>query len=117
MEGGSSGDLDSLKAFLSSTFSILARGLFGIPVHDITNSFRAFRRDILAKINPVNGDFSIAPEMALKGHMMGYKLEEVPTTYATRKKGKPKMKVFKTSIKYFFLKLSLYPSYLKKRLF
>lgn len=117
MKGGSSGDLDTVKALLSRTFTALTRGLFGIPVHDITNSFRAFRKEVLDKINPESGDFSIAPEMALKAHMMGFHLEEVPTTYATRKKGKPKMKVFKTSIKYFVLMFSLFPSYLKKRLF
>lgn len=117
MKGGSSGDLDPVKAFLSSTFTLLTRGLFGIPVHDITNSFRAFRREILDKVNPVSGDFSIAPEMALKAHMMGFKLEEVPTTYATRKKGKPKMKVFKTSMKYFLLMIALFPAYIKTRLF
>ncbi len=114
MEGGSSGDLDSVKAFISKSFTVFAKILYGIKVSDITNSFRAFRREAYDKLRLDNGDFAISPEMALKAHIDGMKLEEVPTTYATRKKGKPKMKVFKTTIKYFLLLLSLWRSSLKR---
>lgn len=116
MKGGSSGDLDPVKAFLSSSFSRLARFLYGISVHDITNSFRAFRRSSFESLNVKSSGFSIAPEMALKAHIKKMNLQETPTIYATRKKGKPKMKVFKTTIMYFLLILSLWPSFLKSRL-
>ncbi len=94
MTGGSRGTLDPLKAFLSSYGTVLASFLFGVPVHDITNAFRGFRKDILRKIHLHSPGFSISPEFAIKAHLQGFKLGEVPTTYTNRIEGVSSFKLF-----------------------
>ncbi|MBN1353055.1 MAG: glycosyltransferase [Candidatus Omnitrophica bacterium] len=103
MKDGSSGDLDRLKAFLSSRFTVFTNILFGIKVHDITNAFRGFKRTLAEKIKLENTDFAISPELAIKAHLLGYKMTEVPCSYKTRKAGKAKFKIFRMVMKYLTL--------------
>jgi len=100
MKGGSRGDLGMEKAFLSEGYTFLCRGIFGIPVHDITNAFRGFKKEVFNNINLESGDFAISPEFAIKSHLKGYKLGEVPTRYTDRKAGKGKFKMMKMGIRY-----------------
>jgi len=103
MEGGSIGNLGRLKAFLSSRFTVFARILFGIGVDDITNAFRAFRREVGEKVKLESPDFAISPELAIKAHLLGYKLGEVPCSYASRVADKTKFKMFRMVTRYFTL--------------
>jgi len=100
MSGGSSGDLVRLKAFGSSGYSRLARLVFGMDVHDITNAFRAFRRTVFTSLQITSADFAISPEFAIKAQMAGFRLGEVPTTYADRRAGKSKFGMVKMGFKY-----------------
>lgn len=95
MPGGSRGNLDVLKAFLSSNGTLLARILFGVPVHDITNAFRGFRKEVFGALNLRSTSFDISPEFAIKAHLAGFKLGEVPTVYTNRDRGVPKFKLWK----------------------
>lgn len=95
MPGGSRGNLDAFKAFLSSNGTLLARILFGVPVHDITNAFRGFRKEVFDAFNLRSTSFDISPEFAIKAHLAGFKLGEVPTVYTNRDRGVPKFKLWK----------------------
>lgn len=95
MPGGSRGNLDAFKAFLSSNGTLLARVLFGVPVHDITNAFRGFRKEVFDSLKLQCTSFDISPEFALRAHLAGYKLGEVPTVYTNRDRGVPKFKLWK----------------------
>jgi dolichol-phosphate mannosyltransferase len=97
---GSRGDLEYNKAVASSAYSRLARFIFKLPVHDITNAFRGFKKDIFNKVKLVSGDFAISPEFAIKAHLAGFKLGEVPTTYINRKAGKTNFKMLKMGLRY-----------------
>lgn len=111
MPGGSRGNLDRLKAFLSSNGTLLARLLFGVPVHDITNAFRGFKKEIFTKVKPQGMGFDISPEFAIKAHQHGFKLGEVPTVYTNRERGVPKFKLWKMTRAYLkvYLRLLMYP--------
>lgn len=111
MPGGSRGNLDMLKAFLSSWGTQLARFLFGVPVHDITNAFRGFRKEIFGKINLDSAGFAISPEFAIKAHLAGYRLGEVPTVYRNRIEGVSSFKLFKMIRSYLSLYFSLFLRY------
>jgi len=108
MKGGSSGDLSFFKTAASRGFTILSRIFIGIRVHDITNAFRAFRKDVIESIDLKSNDYAISPEFALKAHLAKFKLAEVPTVYSNRKRGITKFKMFKMSIRYFSVFLSLF---------
>lgn len=100
IKGGSKGDLASHKAFSSQTYSRIAGFVFAMKVHDITNAFRAFRKDVFDSIVLESGDFAISPEFAIKAQLLGYKLGEVPTTYSDRKAGRTSFKMVKMSLRY-----------------
>jgi len=101
MKGGTSGDLSPFKRFVSWGFTFASMLFVGIRVHDTTNAFRAFKKEVFEKVQPQYGDFGISPEFALKAHIAGYKLEEVPASYATRTKGVAQFKMLKMAIRYF----------------
>lgn len=111
MPGGSRGNLDPIKAFLSSWGTLLARLLFGIKVHDITNAFRGFKKEIFDKIKLDSTGFSISPEFAIKAHLSGFKLGEVPTIYTDRVEGVSSFKLFKMTKSYLSLYLKLFLKY------
>jgi glycosyltransferase involved in cell wall biosynthesis len=100
MRGGSRGDLDLHKAMYGLTYTTLTRLIFGIRLHDITNAFRGFRREILSDIKLRSGDFAISPEFAIKAHMKNRRLAEIPTTYHNRKAGRPKFQLLRMGVRY-----------------
>lgn len=110
MKGGDRGSLSFFKAISSSGFTILTRLVLGIRVHDITNAFRAFRKEVFDSIKLESGDFAISPEFAIRAHLRGYKLDEAPTTYFDRTAGKTKFKFLRMGITY----LSLFKYRFKK---
>lgn len=111
MPGGSRGTLDFVKAFLSSWGTQLARWLFNVPVHDITNAFRGFRREVFNSIKLDSAGFSISPEFAIKAHLAGYKLGEVPTVYTNRVEGVSSFKLYAMIKSYLKLYFSLFLRY------
>jgi glycosyltransferase involved in cell wall biosynthesis len=111
MPGGSRGNLDKFKAFLSSWGTRLARFLFGIPVHDITNAFRGFRRTLIENIILESSGFSISPEFAIKAHLAGLRLGEVPTVYTNRVEGISNFKLYRMAKMYLELYWHLFYRY------
>ncbi|MFH0863357.1 MAG: glycosyltransferase [Candidatus Altiarchaeota archaeon] len=100
MSGGSRGELGIDKAMYGSTYTKLARLIFGLPIHDATNAYRGFRRKILEKAKIESGDFAISPEFAIKAHLAGFRLSEVPTTYFDRRAGQPKFNMLRMGLRY-----------------
>jgi len=98
--GGTSGDLEFWKSFFSSGYSKIVRWLLGVPTHDITNAFRAFKKGAFVHLKLDADDFAISPEFALKAYLAGCKLDEVPTTYSNRKQGVAKFKMGKMGLRY-----------------
>ncbi len=100
MAGGSTGDLDPVKSFLSGLYSQCMRIAFGLPVHDINNAFRGFRKCVFDAVNPRSDDFAISPEFAIRAHLLGYRLGEVPTTYHNRTQGQNKFRMIPMILRY-----------------
>ena len=111
MPGGSRGNLDPFKAFLSSWGTLLARLFFGIKVHDITNAFRGFKKEVFSSFQLESGGFSISPEFAIKAHLAGFKLGEVPTIYNNRVEGISNFKLYKMTRSYLAVYFSLFYKY------
>lgn len=109
--GGSRGNLDVLKAFLSSRGTKLAGFLFGISTHDITNAFRGFKKSVFDSIILESPGFSVSPEFAIKAHLGGFRLGEVPTVYTNRIEGVSNFKLYKMTKSYLMLYFSLFYRY------
>jgi len=100
IQGGSYGDLVSLKAWGSRLFSSLARWVLNLPVHDSTNAFRVFRRSLFEELHLERDDFAISPEMVFKAVAGGKRVEEVPTVYFFRMHGMSNFSILHMSLVY-----------------
>lgn len=107
MPGGTWGSLDPTKAYLSSNGTVLARFLFQVRVHDITNAFRGFRKELLSHLRLDSSGFAISPEFAIKAHLAGYRLGEVPTVYYDRVEGVSNFKLWHMSMAYLTVYIKL----------
>ncbi|MEN6385837.1 MAG: glycosyltransferase [Phycisphaerales bacterium] len=113
MKGGRQIGGPAFKKFLSRTAGVSLKYLAGTPVHDITNSFKLYRKSMLdkIKIESENG-FEIGMEIAVKAHFSGYKVGEIPCTWTDRTDGQSRFRLFKWMPKY----LRWYFFALKKKL-
>ena len=85
MSGGEQIGAPRLKAFLSYTAGRSLHLLTRLPVHDATNSFRLYSRDLLRSVRiESTGGFEIGLELTVKAYLQGRRLGEVPTTWGSQ---------------------------------
>lgn len=102
MEGGKVIGAPFFKRFVSKNYSRLMN-LFGIPIKDIANAFKMYRKEVINSIKIEKNDFSISVEIPLKAYFKGFKITEIPTTWMGRKGGKSKFKFLNVTKGYFSL--------------
>jgi hypothetical protein len=101
MQGGKQIGGPMVKSFLSRMAGLSLRWLTGLPTHDPTNSFKAYRRDFLLR-TPIESSegFCLGLELTVKSHFGGGRVEEVPATWRDRTAGKSRFKLVKWLPKY-----------------
>lgn len=91
VSGGKLVDYPLLKYLAHRTYSKVVSAAFMRNIKDISNAFKAYRREILYGIDITSDGFEITSEMILKPiALRDAKVAEVPTTWRNRKKGKAK---------------------------
>jgi hypothetical protein len=95
MRGGRQTGGPLLKRLLSRMAGVSLHYLAGIPTHDSTNSFKAYRRDFLAA-TPIESTagFTLGLELTVKAHFSGRRVEEVPATWQHRSAGNSRFRLF-----------------------
>lgn len=90
-----------VKNLLSRLAGLSCNFLFKIPSHDVTNSFKIYRKSIFDKIK-VESDagFEYNLEIIAKAFKMGYKITEVAAVWRDRTYGKSKFKLWRWLPKY-----------------
>ena len=91
---GSKANIEVSRKIISKTFNTLFGNLLRMPVRDFTSGFRAYRREIIEKINLENQNFGIYIEIPLKAYLNGFKLTEAPITYSKRQSGHSNLNYF-----------------------
>lgn len=91
------------RLFLSKGAATYVRVITGMPIHDPTGGYRAYRRDVLAAIDfdgLMSDGYAFLVEMAHRTWMLGFRTMEVPITFEDRRSGYSKMsfKVFLESV-------------------
>lgn len=78
-------------------FTVMARWMFGSPVHDIYCGLRGFRRDWQATLGQQCTGMEFATEMLIKASLSGARISEVPITLHPdgRKAHAPHLKTFR----------------------
>lgn len=101
MRGGKQVGGPWLKGFLSRSAGLTLHWVAGLPTHDPTNSFKAYRREFLQR-TPIESDagFCLALELTVKAHFSGGRVEELPATWHDRTTGKSRFKLFRWLPKY-----------------
>jgi glycosyltransferase involved in cell wall biosynthesis len=110
IEGATEG-YPATKMIANRAFNNSVRLLFGIRHKDITNAFKAYRKEVLEKIgidNLESSGFDLTVEIPLKAHIMGFTSAEVPVTWNGRKRGEAKLKLSQNATKYGRRLLSLF---------
>ena len=102
IKGGARIGGSKIKGFFSCFVGWSLHYLLGIPVHDIANAFKMYRKNVLDSIDIKSKGFEISMEIPLKAYYSGFKITEVPTVWRERTKGKSNFSMFR-----------LLPSYLK----
>jgi len=103
IKGGSVEGYPTAKMFANRIFNNAVRLLFGIPHKDVTNAFKAYKKDVLDAIGIENmkaEGFDLTVELALKAHILGFKSVEVPVTWRGREKGEAKLKLSENGLVY-----------------
>lgn len=95
MRGGKQIGGPWFKKLLSGTAGVTLHWLSGLPTHDPTNSFKAYRRDFLEK-NPIESTagFCLGIELTVKAHFGGGRVAEVPATWYDRSAGQSRFRLF-----------------------
>lgn len=103
IEGGSTDGYPRAKMIANRAFNHFVRLLFGIRHKDITNAFKAYRREVLDSIGIDNleaNGFDLTVEIPLKAHIMGFTSIEVPVSWHGRKRGEAKLKLSENGHRY-----------------
>lgn len=95
MRGGKQIGGPWFKKLLSGTAGITLHWFSGLPTHDPTNSFKAYRRDFLERnrIESTAG-FCLGMELTVKAHFNGGRVAEVPATWHDRSAGESRFRLF-----------------------
>ncbi len=82
------------KKLLSRLAGVTLHLLAGVPTRDVTNSFKLYRRSMLAAI-PIEsaGGFEIGMELVVKAHALGFKVTEIPTCWTDRSAGASRFRI------------------------
>lgn len=101
MKGGRQIGGPRLKKILSRIAGVSLHYLIGIPTHDVTNSFKMYSKKLLDDIRiESNGGFELGMEIAVKAYLNGYRITEVPTTWADRTSGESRFRLARWLPKY-----------------
>lgn len=94
MKGGKQIGGPWLKKQLSRLAGTSLYWLGGLPVHDATNAFRAYRREVLQSV-PIEstGGFEYSLEITAKAHAAGKRITEVPSTWRDRSAGESRFQL------------------------
>ncbi|MDR1884615.1 MAG: glycosyltransferase [Prevotella sp.] len=101
MRGGQQTGGPFLKKILSRLAGVSLRYLTNIPTHDVTNSFKLYKRTIIDRFEiESEGGFEIGMELAVKTFVHGFKIVELPTTWNDRTVGKSNFKMWRWMPRY-----------------
>ena len=112
MKGGKRLGGIKTKAFFSFFVGLISHILLGIPTHDITNSFKMYKKNVLNNIIMNSTGFEISMEITLEAYFKNFRITEIPTIWKERESGESKFNPFKNGPGY----LKLYLRAVRKKI-
>lgn len=106
------------RRLLTRLSNAYARALLGVPVRDCNSGFRAYRREVLERIDPsrlLSQGPSIVHEILYRAHLHHFRIAEVPVVFVDRQRGRSNLDLRKL-IDGYLMVLRLRWLHLRKRL-
>jgi len=109
VEGGAVVDYPVFKLIINRVANLFISTLFNISYNDVTNAFKAYRREVVEGIRPlVSHHFNLTVEMPLKAIVRGYRCAIVPIVWTNRKEGKSKLNLNEMGSRYLYVVLKVF---------
>ena len=106
VRGGGVIDYPRHKLLLNRMANLFLRLLFGVPLNDFTNAFKAYRRTVIDGCRPfLSPHFNLTVELPLKTIVRGYSWTVMPITWRNRRAGESKLKIKEMGSRYLFIAL------------
>ena len=97
-------DYPRLKLLVNRLANFLVRVGFNLPLNDVTNAFKAYRRTVIDGCRPfLSPHFNLTVEIPLKAIVRGYSYAITPISWRNRKHGVAKLKIKEMGSRYFFI--------------
>jgi dolichol-phosphate mannosyltransferase len=110
-KGGATKDWSPIRHAISKIANFIASLVIRVKIHDYTSGLRCYSTNL---VRNVIGDlhsqtYEIQIETIRQAHMRGFKIREVPITFANRKRGKSKLAIneIRQFISYILLRIRL----------
>jgi GT2 family glycosyltransferase len=94
VEGGQILNWPRSRELLSRGGNAYVRLVLGVPLHDATGGFRAYRREVLDALpldDVASHGYCFQVDLAWRTTQAGYRVVEVPITFVERERGRSKM--------------------------
>ena len=103
IEGSKLNDYPYFKLIFNRVANYFIKILFFIEYNDITNAFKAYKKNTLESCNPIiSQHFNINAELALKSIVRGFKYKVIPISWSNRKEGVSKFNIKEMRNRYLF---------------
>ncbi len=104
LPGGGTIDYPWFKLVMNRIVNLFIRILFGIPLNDTTNAFKAYRKSVIDGCRPLLAPhFNLTVEIPLKAIVRGYSWTVIPITWRNRRSGQTKLKLKEMGSRYLFI--------------
>jgi hypothetical protein len=95
MAGGRQLGGPPLKRTLSRTAGLSLHWFAGVQTHDSTSNFRLYSRRLLDAVTiESKAGFELGLELTVKAHLLGLRVDEVPTTWRDRTAGESRFRMW-----------------------
>jgi dolichol-phosphate mannosyltransferase len=103
MKGGGVIDYPKLKFVINRMANLFLKTLFAVRLNDITNAFKAYRREAIEGCRPlISPHFNLTVELPLKAIVRGFSWKVIPITWRNRRVGEPKLAIREMGSRYLF---------------
>jgi dolichol-phosphate mannosyltransferase len=109
VRGGRVYEYPKMKLILNRLVNLGIRVLFRHGYNDTTNAFKAYRREVIDRIQPLlSNHFNLTVEMPLKAIVRGHSYAVVPISWTNRAHGVSKLRLQEMGSRYLFIVLYVF---------
>jgi dolichol-phosphate mannosyltransferase len=104
VRGGGTIDYPRIKLIVNRLANYFLRVMFRIKLNDVTNAFKAYRRDVIDGCRPlISPHFNLTVELPLKAIVRGFSWQVIPITWRNRRAGQSRLDLREMGSRYLFI--------------